>query len=277
MTLRPSLLLSLLLLAPAPAALAQAGQSAPPPAPAAQALNDKLWEAVRAGDAAAARQALDAGADVNARFRYGQTPLFKAAERGNAEIVRLLLERGADPDVRDTFYGDTALTWPIDKGNVEIVRVILSKSRDSAGRVLMAGVQRGSVELVSAALERGGLKPETLTAALFAAQSDEPMPAVVELLKKAGAAPPPEVPAATLQAYAGSYRNEQGTVFNITVKDGKLFGSPAGQEPRPLMALDQTTFRPVREGIVFTFNVEGDKVTGFNLKQGANTTPFKRQ
>jgi len=47
-----------------------------------QELNDQLFEAVRKGDAAAVTALLDKGADVNAKFRYGATALFKAAERG---------------------------------------------------------------------------------------------------------------------------------------------------------------------------------------------------
>ena len=50
-----------------------------------QELNDQLWEAARSGDAAAVTALLDKGADVNARFRYGTTALFKAAERGHIE------------------------------------------------------------------------------------------------------------------------------------------------------------------------------------------------
>src|SRR6185436_1983658 len=52
-----------------------------------QELNDQLFEAVRKGDAAGVTAALDKGADVNAKFRYGATALFKAAERGNAGHV----------------------------------------------------------------------------------------------------------------------------------------------------------------------------------------------
>ena len=70
-----------------------------------QALNDQLFEAVRKGDLAAVTAALDKGADVNAKFRYGATALFKAAERGHTEIAKVLLDRGADVKVKDTFYG----------------------------------------------------------------------------------------------------------------------------------------------------------------------------
>ncbi len=53
-----------------------------------QALNDQLYEAVRKGDVAAVTAALDRGADVNAKFRYGATALFKAAERGHTKLRR---------------------------------------------------------------------------------------------------------------------------------------------------------------------------------------------
>jgi hypothetical protein len=43
------------------------------------------------------------------------------------------------------------------------------------------------------------------------------------------------------------------------------------------MALDKTTFRPIEfGGLVITFTVEGDKAASFSLKQGANTTVYKR-
>ena len=58
-----------------------------------QELNDQLFEAVRKGDAAGVTAALDKGADVNAKFRYGATALFKAAERGNADVAKILLDR----------------------------------------------------------------------------------------------------------------------------------------------------------------------------------------
>jgi ankyrin repeat protein len=43
-----------------------------------------------------ARLLLDAGADVNGREQGGSTPLRAASENGDEELVRLLLERGAD-------------------------------------------------------------------------------------------------------------------------------------------------------------------------------------
>jgi len=44
---------------------------------------------------------LDAGAHVDDRDDRGRTALMIAAEAGRAEIVELLLKRGADPSLRD--------------------------------------------------------------------------------------------------------------------------------------------------------------------------------
>lgn len=243
-----------------------------------QSLNDQLWEAARTGDAAAVTALLDKGAEVNARFRYGTTALFKAAERGNTAVVKILLSRGADANVKDTFYGATAMTWALSNKHVEVVRALLEKSPQSVNEVLMTGVREGNAELVRVALDRGGLKPETLSAALAAATAgDEKHVEIAEMLKKAGAVPPPEVDVATLQSYVGKYKSEQGLEINVTLKDGKLFATAAGQQPLSLMAIDKTTFKPTAfDGVTVTFNVEGGKTTGFALKQGPNTTQLKR-
>ncbi|HEV2861586.1 MAG TPA: ankyrin repeat domain-containing protein [Pyrinomonadaceae bacterium] len=267
MTLRRISLLLLLGLALAAPAAAQT------PAPS---LNDQLYEAARKGDPAEVKALLDRGADVNAKFRYGATALFKAAERGHTEVVKLLIERGADVNVKDTFYGATAMTWALDKGHVGVIRAILAKSADDAGDVLSTGVQKANVELITAALETGKVPAVALTAALAAASLDEKKAAIADMLRKAGAKPPPEVDAATLQSYAGKYKGEPGPELTVAFKDGK-FTAQGGGPAFVLMALDRTTFRPVEfDGLTFTFKVEGGKVTGLDFKQGDRTTALKR-
>lgn len=241
-----------------------------------QALNDQLFEAVRKGDAAAVTALLDKGADVNAKFRYGQTALFKAAERGHAAVAKVLLDRGVDVTVKDTFYGTSAITWAIEGGHTEVVRLLVEKSPGSVDDVLTAGARSGNEAFVKIAIDKGGAKPQTLTAALVAASADPKKAAIVEMLKKAGAVPPLEVDAATLQSYVGKYKADPGPEFNVTVKENKLFVAAQGQNI-PMMAIDKTTFRPVEfEGITIIFNVEGENVTGLAFKQGANTTQLKR-
>lgn len=267
MSLRRILLLSLILVFPL-TVCAQAGK---------QELDEQLWEAARKGDVATVKALLDKGANVNAKFRYGTTALFKAAERGHTEVVKLLIERGADVNVKDTFYGATAMTWALENKHLEVVRALLEKSAESVDDVLLTGARGGNAALVRIALDKGGAKAESLTAALAATMSDEKRAEITEMLRKAGAVPPFTVDAETLQSYVGKYKSEQATEFAVILKDGNLFVTRAGQSPFGLSAVDKTTFRPMDfDGIVITFNVEGGKANSFTLKQGQTTTQFKR-
>jgi ankyrin repeat protein len=51
---------------------------------------------VRWGDVGAAKALIDAGIDINKAGDLGYTPLHVACMNGNAEIVKLLIDRGAD-------------------------------------------------------------------------------------------------------------------------------------------------------------------------------------
>ena len=241
-----------------------------------QELNDQLFEAVRKGDAAAVTAALDKGADVNARYRYGMTALFKAAERGNAEVTKVLLDHGADVNVKDTFYRATALSWALQNDHFNVVTLLLQKGAEGADDVLMTGVQQKKEDVVKLALDSGKLKPEDLTPAL-ALSMNANTTVITDMLKKAGATPPLEVDAATLQSYAGKYKGETGPEATISVKDGKLFVAGFGRDVIPLMALDKTTFRPIAfAGITLAFTVEGGKATSMTFKQGPTTNVMKR-
>ena len=233
---------------------------------------------MRKGDAASVTAALDKGADVNAKFRYGSTALFKAAERGNVEVTKILLDRGADVNVKDTFYQATAMTWALDGKHVGVVRLLLEKSAEDVDDVLLTGTREDNQELVKVALDKGGVTAENLTAALVLA-TEEKNAAITELLTKAGAKPPVEVDAATLQTYAGKYKGDPGPDATISVQEGKLMVMVVGvtRQPQRLIALDKTTFRPLAfGGITLTFNSEGGKVAGMALKQGNSTTQMKR-
>ncbi len=52
---------------------------------------------------------IELGFDVNARSRTA--PLHEAAMRGNVAVIRLLLDHGADPNLRDTGYDATPAGW----------------------------------------------------------------------------------------------------------------------------------------------------------------------
>lgn len=85
-----------------------------------------LHFAARACNAAAARQLVDAGADVNARDNLGSTPLHRAACHGSAEVVELLVDAGAELEARDK-QGQTALHVAAGNGRGAAVSVLIKR------------------------------------------------------------------------------------------------------------------------------------------------------
>ena len=61
---------------------------------------DTLHRAVLAKNIDALKAALKVGADVNARDARGWTALMHAADKGNSQIIELLMKAGADPSVK---------------------------------------------------------------------------------------------------------------------------------------------------------------------------------
>ncbi len=101
--------------------------------------NSKLYDAIAAGDEAAARRLLADGADPNSRslglaggdggLSSQYSPLLYAINRNEPAIAVLLLEAGAEPNVRNP-ENDTALIAAADAGMVDVVRLLLEKGAD---------------------------------------------------------------------------------------------------------------------------------------------------
>jgi hypothetical protein len=70
---------------------------------------DQLVRAAEQDSDDAVALLIELGFDVNARSRTA--PLHEAAMRGNLPVIRLLLEHGADPNLRDTGYDATPAGW----------------------------------------------------------------------------------------------------------------------------------------------------------------------
>jgi ankyrin repeat protein len=77
---------------------------------------------------------INEGADLNCRDGIGQTSLHAAADRGWRDLVRRLLDLGADPDLKD-FTGDTALEIALFKEHSDIALLLGSRARGK-GRIL---------------------------------------------------------------------------------------------------------------------------------------------
>src|SRR5262245_48464482 len=95
-------------------------------------LNEQLLEAARTGNLQRVQELLNKGADIQTKNKYGTTPLFFAAAKGHLEVARFLLEKGADPNQKDTFYGSTAIEWAAQEGHFDVVKLLLQKGANGA-------------------------------------------------------------------------------------------------------------------------------------------------
>lgn len=94
-----------------------------------------LYHVSRRNDAAKVAALLEEGTDPNERWRFmhGSTPLHAAAEGGALESAKLLIERGADVNIRGTWGGEeknTPLHYAACTGHVSMVRLLLEKGAD---------------------------------------------------------------------------------------------------------------------------------------------------
>ena len=77
--------------------------------------SESFFDLVKEADATAVRAAIDAGADLETRTEWGETPLMYAAYNNeNAEVVQVLLDAGADATASNE-DGETA--WDLIQEN----------------------------------------------------------------------------------------------------------------------------------------------------------------
>lgn len=111
-------------------------------------------------DEAKVRLLIAKGADVNVKGIDGRTPLYQAAQMGNAvAIVKLLLDKGADPNARN-LNGMTPLI-AASRANIEVMRLLIEHKADvnaknaAGATALMAAAATGRPEAVRMLLDKG--------------------------------------------------------------------------------------------------------------------------
>jgi ankyrin repeat protein len=129
-----------------------------------------LFDAVRFSNVEAVRVLVKAVPDLNAGIiktyaeladDAGQTLLHAAARRGETEIVKILLNAGANVNSRGR-YGETVLLLAIDNGNVETVKALVNAGADINAKApdetpLQRARREGRAAIIKVLLEAGAV------------------------------------------------------------------------------------------------------------------------
>ncbi|MFC9977259.1 ankyrin repeat domain-containing protein [Spirillospora sp. NPDC127200] len=121
---------------------------------------EELLTAAARGDAAKVRDALQAGAPIEARDGQGRTALLLAAAADHVEAATVLVKAGADPDALDRRHDSPFLVTGV-TGSVAMLKALLPARPDLrltnryGGVALIPACERGHVDYVREVLKTG--------------------------------------------------------------------------------------------------------------------------
>ncbi len=162
--------------------------------------DERLLEAVRAGDRDALAQALAEGADPDARDAGGTPAVMVAAIARRPDLLRALLEAGADVDAQDATL-DNPFLYAGREGLLDILRLANEAEADPTitnrygGVALIPASERGHVEVVRYLLDETDIDVDhvnklgwtALLEAILLSDGGPPHQEIVALLIDAGA------------------------------------------------------------------------------------------
>ena len=85
-----------------------------------------LFIAVKNGYGEIVKYLVDHGADVNKEDKSKKTPLLVAAKKGHKEIIEYLVDHGVNVNKEDK-NGNTPLIYAIDRGHIDIAKYLIEK------------------------------------------------------------------------------------------------------------------------------------------------------
>ena len=270
---------------------------------------EQFWKAARTNDTKMLKELIDKGVDVNSKNHYGVTALTFAIDKGNLEAVNLLLEKGADPNMKDSFYGETPFGWAFYRKNKDVIRtmiehganiktedaiinafyselpdivmLLLEKGAPGAEKVADLCIGNGNVDLFEKVFKYCKMNDSALSSALVKATASK-NEKIINILKEAGAKLPEvkDEPAkvALDENMKGTYQTPELNKLEIDIQDGSLAGSFDGSPFYKLKLKSGNTFEFVDFPVVtIDFEQVAGKYVSLNINQNGNITKFNRE
>ncbi|XP_072480455.1 ankyrin repeat domain-containing protein 17 isoform X5 [Notamacropus eugenii] len=123
--------------------------------------NTALTYACAGGYVDVVKVLLESGASIEDHNENGHTPLMEAGSAGHVQVARLLLENGAGINTHSNEFKESALTLACYKGHLEMVRFLLEAGADQEHKTdemhtaLMEACMDGHVEVARLLLDSG--------------------------------------------------------------------------------------------------------------------------
>ena len=95
-----------------------------------------MTEAATLGDYAIMKALLDAGADVDAANEYGQTALMVVVRSDNVDTARLLIQHGANVHAKEQWQGQNAVIFAAAQAQPEMLKLLMDAGADPNSRSL---------------------------------------------------------------------------------------------------------------------------------------------
>ena len=236
-----------------------------------------LHLAARSGDLEGVKRLVEGGLPVDSPGRFGITALSLAAQGGASDVVAYLLEKGADPDARETFFGMSVLKAALWRGapDYEVAMILLRAGASARARALETAFRSGHVELARTATQAG---PVTESEAAdmrgrFNGLSDE-LAAILADVKTRPDPPPPMYSAEDLRRFAGEFEGGESSA-QLAVGEGGLMLAMESVTT-PLTAAADRVFQNKEAGVTVSYFGRADTIEGIAIDRKGKPTARMR-
>lgn len=237
---------------------------------------EAFYEAARNGDLSAVKELIEKGVDIDVKSRYGLTALAFALNHEQNEVALFLLEKGASPNIKDTFYNMSIMGSAPDASD-EVGAAMIKAGAEKPESFLSQFANKDRFKSVKAILATGKVKPWHLKDALDGLKEEQVQ--MKEVLLASGIKPAIRegLPLSDeeMNVYVGYYAGEAA---NFTFEsDGKdLYVVWPNGKVRFIHIGNHTFEHHKRENTNVVFTVADGRATDVSWNQNGRSFPGKR-